>query len=64
MRATWNHKPSLIKTENTMGKYKDARVQANRDIRAALRNEGKLFINISVKQLQIITIQRYEEGKI
>lgn len=47
-----------------MGKYSDAKVQANRDIRATLRSEGKLFINISVKQLQLITIQRYEEGKI
>lgn len=47
-----------------MGKYKDARVQADRDIRAALRSEGKLFINISVKQLKLITIQRYEENEI
>lgn len=47
-----------------MGKYSDARVQANIDIRAALRSEGKLFINISIKQLKLITIQRYEEGKI
>ena len=47
-----------------MGKYSDARFQAYRDIRAALRSEGKFFINISVKQLQLITIQRYEEGKI
>ena len=47
-----------------MGKYNDARVQANRDIRAALRSEDKLFINISVKQLELITIQRYEEGEI
>lgn len=47
-----------------MSKYAEARVQAYRDIRAALRSEGKLFINISVKQLQLITIQRYEEGEI
>lgn len=47
-----------------MNMYQEARIQADRDIRAALRSEGRLFINISVKQLQLITIQRYEEGKI
>jgi hypothetical protein len=47
-----------------MGKYNDARVQADKDIRATLRSEGKLFINISVKQLKLITIQRYEENEI
>lgn len=47
-----------------MSKYQETREQAIHDIRAALRSEGKLFINISVKQLQLITIQRYEENKI
>ncbi len=37
-----------------MSKYQEAKKQAIHDIRLALRDEGKTFISITVKQLIIL----------
>jgi hypothetical protein len=41
-----------------MSKYQEARKQAIHDIRIALKDEGKTFISITVKQL--IILRTYE----
>lgn len=39
-----------------MSKSQEARKQAEQDIRAYLKTQGKLFINVSVKQLRLIAL--------
>lgn len=37
-------------------KYQQAKIQAEHDIRLELKKEGKIFINISLRQLKLYNI--------
>lgn len=47
-----------------MKKYLEAKKQAEKDIRKALKEEGKSFINVSLKALTAISILAMECGEI